>query len=94
LCPIICYQLSGSLFLAKVPDGPRLNFECSLGPLKRNPDMHSLFLSKVPVNEPLQVPQQGPMERAARLEGIFFISLKFLTKIPLNKEIYPFSQRP
>jgi hypothetical protein len=33
--------------------------------------MHSLFLSKVPVYEPLQVPQQGPMERAAHLQGLF-----------------------
>jgi hypothetical protein len=50
--------------------------------------MHSLFLSKVPVNEPLQVPQQGPMERAARLHGFFFfyISHKFLIQIPLNKK--------
>ena len=57
--------------------------------------MQFLFLSKVPVNEPLQVPQQCPMERAARLQGLFFyISLKFLVKIPLNKKNYPFSQRP
>jgi len=33
--------------------------------------MHSAFLSKVPVNEPLQVPQQGNMERDARLQGLF-----------------------
>jgi hypothetical protein len=33
-----------------------------MGPQKRNPDMHFLFLSKVPVNEPLQVPQQGHIE--------------------------------
>jgi len=70
-----------------------------------NPDMHSRFLSKVPVNEPIQVPQQCPMERAApqqcpmerpaHLQVFFFnISLKFHIKIPLNKINYPFSQRP
>jgi len=47
--------------------------------------MLSLFLSKVPVNEPLQILQQGPMETAACLQGLFvYISLKFLIKIPLN----------
>jgi hypothetical protein len=34
------------------------------------------------------------MERAACIQGLFYICLKFLIKIPLNKEIYPFSQRP
>jgi hypothetical protein len=34
------------------------------------------------------------MGRAARLQGVFYICLKFLIKIPLNKEIYFFSQRP
>ena len=34
--------------------------------------MPSLFLSKVPVNEPLQVPlYRAPMERAAHLQGLF-----------------------
>jgi len=33
------------------------------------------------------------MEGAARLQGFFNISLKFLIKIPLNKQIYPFSQK-
>jgi len=23
LCPIVCYQISGALFLAKAPDGPQ-----------------------------------------------------------------------
>jgi hypothetical protein len=56
--------------------------------------MRSLFLSKVPVNEPFQASlYRAPMERAVRSQGIFYISLKFLLKIPLNKEIYPFSQR-
>ena len=56
--------------------------------------MRSFFLSKVPVNEPLQVPlYRAPKERTARVQGLFYISLKFLVKIPLNKEIYPFCQR-
>jgi hypothetical protein len=56
--------------------------------------MRSLFVSKVPVNEPLQVPlYRAPKERAAHLQGLVYISVKFLVKIPLNKEIYPFSQR-
>jgi hypothetical protein len=56
--------------------------------------MPSLFLSKVPVNKPLQVPlYRAPMERVALLKGLFYISPKFLIKILLNKEIHPFSQR-
>ena len=40
-------------------------------------------------------PNRAPMERAARLHGLFLnLSLKFLIKIPLNKEIHPLSQRP
>jgi hypothetical protein len=35
---------------------------------KRNTDMHFLLLSKVPVNE---TPPGSPMERAARLQGLF-----------------------
>ena len=34
------------------------------------------------------------MERAARSQGPFYVSLKLLIKISLNKEIYLFSQRP
>jgi hypothetical protein len=42
---------------------------------------------------PLQVPQKGPYG-AAHIQGLFYISLKFLIKISLYKEIFPFSQRP
>ena len=56
--------------------------------------MCSLFLSKVPVYEPLPgSPLQGPYVESCPLTGSFYTSLKFLIKIPLNKEIYPFSQR-
>jgi len=51
---------------------PKHNFKCPLGPQKGNPDMHSLFLSKVPVNEPLQVPQQGPYGGSYPLTRPFF----------------------
>jgi hypothetical protein len=35
-----------------------------------------------------------PKERAACLQGLFYMSLKFLIKISLNKEIFPFFQGP
>jgi len=57
--------------------------------------MHFFFLSqKVPVNEPPPCSPVGALERAACLLGLFYISLKFLIKIPLNTEIFPFYQRP
>jgi hypothetical protein len=56
--------------------------------------MHFLFLSKVPANEPAPVPQKGPYEDSCPFRGSFYISLKVLVKISLNKEIFPFSQRP
>jgi hypothetical protein len=36
----------------------------------------------------LQVPQQGPYEQSCPFTGSFYVSLKFLIKIPLNKEIF------
>jgi len=62
----------------------------SSGSKKGNPDMHFLFLSKVPVNEPSSTfPNRVPMERAAYLQGLFYIFLKFIVKISLNKENFP-----
>jgi hypothetical protein len=55
--------------------------------------MPSIFLSKVLVNETLQVPNRAPMDRAVRIEGFCNVPLKFLIKIPLNKEFFPFSQK-
>jgi len=50
--------------------------------------MRSLFLSKVPVSEPLQGPlYRASVGRAACLQGLFYIFLKFHIKIPQNKEI-------
>jgi len=43
---------------------------------------------------PLQVSQTGaPMERVAHLQSLP-LHIKFLIKIPLVKEIFPFSHRP
>jgi hypothetical protein len=33
--------------------------------------MHYIFISNVPLNETLQVPQQAPTGIAARLQGLF-----------------------
>jgi hypothetical protein len=64
-----------------------------VGAQKRIPDMRSLFLSKVPVNVPLQVPlYRAPMQRDAVFKASFYISLEFFIKMPQNKEMYPFSQ--
>jgi len=57
--------------------------------------MHSLFLSKVPVNELLQVPlYRAPMETAAHLPDLFYLSLKFLIKISLNKKFISSLKEP
>jgi hypothetical protein len=37
---------------------------------------------------PLQVPQQGPCGESCLFTWSFYISLKILIKIPLNKEIF------
>jgi hypothetical protein len=67
----------------------------SSGSKKRNPDMHFLFLSKVPVNKPPAGSSTGPLlERAAHLQGLFYLPLKFFIKIALNKEFFSFSPRP
>jgi len=51
--------------------------------------MHPLFLSKVPVNEPPPGSPTGPYGESCPLTRAFFfyISLKFLIKIPLNKKL-------
>jgi hypothetical protein len=72
---------------------PRLNFKCPLGPRKRNSNMHFLFLSKVQVNKTPPGTPTG-LERAALLHGLFYMPLKFPIKFSINKEIFPFSQRP
>jgi hypothetical protein len=63
-------------------------------PIKRNPDMHFLFLSKVPENEPLLFPKRCLYGDSWALSGLFYVSLKFLTKVPLNKGSLSSYQRP
>ena len=62
----------------------------SSGSTKRNPDMRSLFLSKVPVNEPLQIPQRGPYGESCPLTRpflhIYQIPYKIKKFIPSLKE--------
>ena len=56
---------------------------------------NAFFSHKVTVNEPPPgSPTGAPMERAASLQGLLYIPFKFLIKISLNIEIFPFSQRP
>jgi hypothetical protein len=62
----------------------------SSGSKKSNPDMRFLFLSKVPVNEPPPGSTTGPLWT----ELAIYTPLIFLIKIPLTKEIIPFSQMP
>ena len=56
--------------------------------------MYSLFLSKITVNEPLQVPQQGLYGESCLFTRPYLHISLIPYKSPLNKEIYPFSQRP
>jgi hypothetical protein len=66
----------------------------SSGSKKQEPRYAIPFSLKSPSKQtPLQVPQQGPYG-ATHTQGLFYISFKFLIKISLHKEIFPFSQRP
>ena len=56
--------------------------------------MHFLFLSKVPVNEPPPISPTGPLWRELPVYKTFFYISQIPRKISLNKEIFPFSQRP
>jgi len=53
--------------------------------------MHFLFLFKVPVKEPPPGSPTGPLwaELPVYKNFFFYISLKFLIKISLNKETFP-----
>jgi hypothetical protein len=66
----------------------------SSGSKKRNPDMYSRFLSKVPVNEPPPSSPTGPLWRELPFyKAFFYISPKFFIQISVNKENFPFPQR-
>ena len=56
--------------------------------------MHFLFLSKVPVNEPPQGSPAGPLWRELPVYRTSLHISHSSLKISLNKEIFPFSQRP
>jgi len=43
------------------------------------------FLSKVPANEPLQIPQQGPYGESCLFTRPLYIPIKLLTNISINK---------
>jgi hypothetical protein len=80
--------------LLKFQLAPRLNIECLLGPRKMNPDMNFLFLSNFPVKEPPPSSPTGSLWTELPVyKASFYVSLKFLIKISLSKEIFPFSQR-
>jgi hypothetical protein len=61
-----------------------------LGPRKKEPRCALFYLSKVPVNEPPPGSPTGPLETEQPVyKAFFYISLKFLIKISLNKEFFP-----
>ena len=55
--------------------------------------MHFLCLKSRSKPTPSRFPSRVPIERAARLQDLFYISIKFLINISLNEENFPFSQR-
>jgi hypothetical protein len=68
----------------------------SSGSKERNPDMHFLFLTRVPVKEPNPRSPTGPLCRERPIYRAFCLHLSQIpsTKISLNKETCPFSQKP
>ena len=56
--------------------------------------MRYLFLSNVPVNEPLQFPEQGAMERAVRKQDFFLHISQIPCKVPINKKFIPYLKGP
>jgi len=65
------------------------------GSKKKETQICSFFLFKVPVKEPLPGSPTGPLWAGLPVYKVFFyIYLEFLIKISLNKEIFPFSQMP
>ena len=73
---------------------PRLQLLMSSGSKEKEPRNAFFFSQEIPVNEHPPCSPAGTLERAACLQSLFYISLKFLIKIPLNTEIFPFYQRP
>jgi len=94
LCPIILISAQGSpVPLIKSQMAPRVKLLCPLGPRKRNPDVHFFSLKSPSKQTPSRFPSRGSYGESCPLQGLFYISLIFLIKIPLNTEIFPLSQR-
>ena len=91
--PIIWYQVRGSLLCANVPGGPQTStFHVLWAQGKKQ--ICAFFLSeKSQKMNSLHVPKQGPYAERFPFTGLFYISLKFVIKISLSKENFPFSQR-
>jgi hypothetical protein len=57
----------------------------SSGSKRRDPD-NTFFFQKPQQRTPYRFPERATMERAARLQDLFYIPLKFLIKIPQIKK--------
>ena len=86
---ISAQKSSGRVPLLKFQMAPRLKVLVSSGSKKGT--QICFFSQKVPVNDPppFQVPQQGPYGERYPFTGHFYISLKSLINIPLNKKFFP-----
>ena len=87
LCPIIEYQLRGSLFLLKFQVAPRLQRFISSGPQKKQICIFFLSEKSQKMNS-LHVPKQVPYAERLPFTGLVYISLKFIINISLNKEMF------
>jgi hypothetical protein len=73
---------------------PVPKFQMSSGS-KKGTQIYFFFSLKMSrQTNPLQVPQQGPYGERYPFTGHFCISLETNIKIPLNKKLFSFSQRP
>ena len=94
LCPIILISAQGSpVPLIKFQMAPRVKLLMSSGSKGKEPRCTFFFSLKSPSKwTPSRFPN-GPYGESCPLQGLFYISLIFLIKIPLNTEIFPLSQR-
>jgi hypothetical protein len=63
-------------------------------PKEKEPRYAFSFSLESPSKRTPPVSPTEPLWRELPIYKVFYISLKFLIKIPLDKEICPFSQRP
>jgi hypothetical protein len=80
--------------LLKLQMAPRLQLLMPSVSKAKEPRNAFFFSPKVPVNQLSPGTQQGPMETASRLQGPFYISLKFLIKSSLIKKFFPSLKGP